>query len=439
MTGNVIATGKKEIVEMSSLTGGTGATRPRVPLTHRGVEALRGAEIAYRIPDLRCPGLAVRVAPSGLKTWDVAYRIRGAGSGRRLSLGPFPATTLETARERTQALVKAAQAGRDLIAEEKSSAAEAQARTTVGQAIELYLNRKVRGQIRTAHETEIRSNRVFESIRDRYLDEITRRDLRAILEKPLNRGKLREAEKQRQVMRVLFRWAVGEDIIAADPTTGIASFGTSPRRDRVLSNEEIKTFWEWLKSPDVAPDYADALRVQLLTGARIGEVAGISVAEIDQKKWTWTLPAERSKNNRPRVTPLVGMAKAILQSRLERLTEGPMFRMECGRTLTSNCVSSFLKKRRAKISIEHFTSHDLRRTVATGLVELGFPLELVAAALGHEAGGKDVRTLVRHYIRSDLVDRKRTALEKWNSYLEQIVALATVTASNSNISRVDGS
>jgi integrase len=421
MTGNAIATGKKEIVEMSSLIGGAGATRPRVPLTHRGVEALRGAETAYRIPDLRCPGLAVRVAPSGLKTWDVAYRIRGAGSGRRLSLGPFPATTLETARDRTQALVKAAQAGRDLIAEEKSSTAEAQARTTVGQAIELYLNRKVRGQIRTAHETEIRLNRVFDSIKDRYLDEITRRDLRTILEKPLNRGTLREAEKQRQVMRVLFRWAVNEDIILADPTTGIASFGTSPRRDRVLANEEIKTFWEWLKSPDVPPDYADSLRVQLLTGARIGEVAGMSVAEIDQKKWTWTLPADRSKNNRPRVTPIVGMAKAILQSRLELASEGPLFRMECGKALTSNCVSSFLKKRRTKISIKHFTSHDLRRTVATGLVELGFPLEVVAATLGHEAGGKDVRTLVRHYIRSDLVDRKRAALETWDCSLERLV------------------
>ncbi len=402
---------------MPNMTGGAGATRPRAVLTHRGVEALKCAETPYRIPDLRCPGLAIRVAPSGLKTWDVAYRIRGAGGGRRLSLGPFPATSLDGARDRTNALVKAAQAGWDLIAEENATKAKAEARVTVSQTIELYLNRKVRGQLRTAHEIETRLYRTLNSIKDRPIAEITRRDLRAILEKPFNRGKPREAEKQRQVMRVLFRWAIGEDIIEHDPTVGIASFGTSPRRDRVLSADEIKIFWGWLQSPDIPPDYADTLRVQLATGARIGEVAGMTVAEIDQDRWLWTLPAERSKNGRPRVTPIVGIAKTILQARLADVPEGPLFATESGTPLTANCVASLILKRRDRISIKHFTSHDIRRSVATGLVDLGFTLEIVAALLGHEAGGKDVRTLIRHYIRSDLVEKKRGALEAWSARL----------------------
>jgi integrase len=405
---------------MSDMAGGASATRPRVALTHRGVEALRADESAYRIPDLRCPGLAVRVAPSGLKTWDVAYRIRGAGSGRRLSLGPFPATSLEAARERTSALVKAAQGGRDLVAEEKAYKVEAEARMTVGQGIERYLNRKVRGQLRTAHEIEVRLMRMLGSLKDSYIEEVTRKHLRTILDKSVIRGKLREAEKQRQVMRVFFGWAVSEDIILNDPSSGITSFGTSPRRDRVLSNDEIKIFWEWLKSPDIPPDYADALRTQLATGARIGEIAGMTVEEIDQERWLWTLPAERSKNGRPRVTPIVDIAKEILQARLEMISKGPLFRTEQGHALTANAVASLVLKRRGKISIKHFTSHDLRRTVATCLVELGHPLELVAAILGHEAGGKEVRTLVRHYIRTDLVERKRLALGQWSDSLRQL-------------------
>ena len=124
------------------------ATRDKAVLTHRGVEALRPDAAAYRVPDLRCPGLALRVAPSGLKTWDVAFRIRGAGSVRRLSLGPFPAVGLEAARERASTLVKAAQAGRDLLAEEKAAKVAAAERTTVVQLIELYLNRMVRGRLR---------------------------------------------------------------------------------------------------------------------------------------------------------------------------------------------------------------------------------------------------------------------------------------------------
>jgi len=101
---------------MTDAVATTRATRDKVALTHRGVEALRADNIAYRIPDLRCPGLAIRVAPSGLKTWDVAFRIRGTSSVRRLSLGPFPAISLDRARERTAALTKAAKAGRDLAA-----------------------------------------------------------------------------------------------------------------------------------------------------------------------------------------------------------------------------------------------------------------------------------------------------------------------------------
>jgi hypothetical protein len=65
------------------------ATRGSAALTHRGVDALRPDQNAYRVADRHCRGLAIRVAPSGLKTWDVAFRVRGKGVFRRLSLGPF--------------------------------------------------------------------------------------------------------------------------------------------------------------------------------------------------------------------------------------------------------------------------------------------------------------------------------------------------------------
>ena len=66
---------------------GAGLTRGAQLLTHRTIETLRPAEAPYRVPDQRCKGLAVRVAPSSIKTWDLAYRIRGTSKMRRLSLG----------------------------------------------------------------------------------------------------------------------------------------------------------------------------------------------------------------------------------------------------------------------------------------------------------------------------------------------------------------
>ena len=70
---------------------------------------------------------------------------------------------------------------------------------------------------------------------------------------------------------------------------------------------------------------------------------------------------------------------------------------------------------------DQFVSHDLRRSVATQLAEMGFPLELVAAVVGHEAGGKETRTLVRHYVRTDLIERKVHILRAWDERLHAIV------------------
>ncbi len=82
----------------------SGLTRGTVSLTHRSIEALRPAEAPYRVSDQRCIGLAVRVAPSGVKTWDLAYRIRGSGKMRRVSLGRVGDVSLERARERANKL-----------------------------------------------------------------------------------------------------------------------------------------------------------------------------------------------------------------------------------------------------------------------------------------------------------------------------------------------
>ena len=101
------------------MASGSGLTRGTVSLTHRSIEALRPAEAPYRVSDQRCIGLAVRVAPSGVKTWDLVYRIRGSGKVRRVSLGRVADVSLERARERANELTSAARAGRDLIAEEK--------------------------------------------------------------------------------------------------------------------------------------------------------------------------------------------------------------------------------------------------------------------------------------------------------------------------------
>ena len=63
----------------------------------------------------------------------------------------------------------------------------------------------------------------------------------------------------------------------------------------------------------------------------------------------------------------------------------------------------------------------VRRTVATMLAEMSVALELVAAVIGHESGGKETRTLVRHYVRTELIERKVNVLRAWDERLHQII------------------
>ena len=400
---------------------GAGLTRDAQLLTHRSIEALRSAEAPYRVPDQRCKGLAVRVAPSGVKTWDLAYRIRGTAKMRRLSLGRTTDVSLEHARERANELTSAARGGRDLIAEEDEAREAATSRITVGALIDLYLRRQVSGRLRTADAIERGLRRDLAPIAQRCAADISRRDIREILDAIADRGCMREAEKRRQMVGAMFRWALSQDIVEADRTAGLKAYDPGTPRDRVLTVEEIETLWRWFDSGSLSPDAADILRLELLIGARCGEISGLRAEEIDGEKWLWTLPAARSKNGRQRVTPIVGVARDILEQRLSDAEKGPLFLLEKGVVVTSAHIGHYLSTRVATLPIAKFTSHDLRRTFATMLAEMGIALDLVAAIVGHESGGKSTRTLVRHYVHSDMLERKAHALNAWDNRLKSIV------------------
>ena len=335
------------------------------------------------------------------------------------SLGRVSDVGLEKARQRANELTSAARTGRDLIAEEEERRAAAEARLTVEQLIDLYVRRRVSGRLRTAKEIESRLKRALSPIMQRSAEDIRRRDLRELFDQCADQGLQREAELRRQTVGAMFRWALSQDIVEVDPTAGLKAYDPGTPRDRVLSMDEIKTLWEWLNTDAIPQNPADILKLELLTGARCGEISGLRIEEINREEGTWTLPAARSKNKRPRVTPLVGIARQIVETRLGNVASGPLFTAGTGSILTAAHVGHYLLAR--SLPISKFTTHDLRRTVATQLIEMGTQPELVAAVIGHEAGSRETRTLIRHYVRTDLLDRKKEALEAWDRRLSEIV------------------
>jgi integrase len=219
----------------------------------------------------------------------------------------------------------------------------------------------------------------------------------------------------------MFRWSLSQDIVEVDPTAGLTAYDAGTPKDRVLSDTEIPVLWRWMVSDEVSAEASSILRLQLLTGARCGEISGMTVEELDCENWLWTLPAARSKNKRARVTPIVGMAREILRARMADIDSGALFRTERGTTLRSVNIAQCLWTRRRRLPIAKFTTHDLRRTVATALVEMGVSLETVAAVIGHDAGGKDTRTLVRHYVRTEQIQRKAHVLAAWDAKVVDLV------------------
>ena len=209
--------------------------------------------------------------------------------------------------------------------------------------------------------------------------------MRAILDSIVDWGQGRP-EKLRQVCTAMFRWALSQDIVEQDPTAGLAPYDRGAPRDRVLTREEIELVWKWLDTDALSLEAADILKLELLLGARCGEISGLRAEEIDCQRWIWRLPPSRSKNGRQRLTPVRGAAREIIEQRLSDIDKGPLFLLAKGVVMTSARIGHYLLTRGARLPISKFTSHDLRRTFATILAEMGIALDRVGAIVGHEIG-----------------------------------------------------
>jgi integrase len=392
-------------------------------LTAKAVEAMKPETIAYRVSDLRCKGLALRVAPDGGKTWDLGFRIKGAGV-RRLSLGRYADMELEAARERAHDITSAARKGRDLVADEAAKRDEHNQSYSVERLISEYMRRRVTGRLRTAGEIERRLKRTLAPTLSRKATEIRRRDLRQLFDAAADQGHTREAEKRRATVGAMFLWAKRQDIVDVNPAEGLTPYDRGTPRERTLDEDEIRKLWSWLESGAIYSAVADVLKLQLLIGARVAEIGGMTADEFtidDSDRLLWTLPAERSKNKRPRTTPIIGMARELVEARLasERL-----FQSESGVDLGSSLVGQHIVHRWNRLPIDKFTTHDLRRTAAVSMAKLkpAISLETIAMVIGHDAGAPATRTLARHYLPDEFLDRKTIALAQYDRWLRAILA-----------------
>ena len=204
-------------------------------------------------------------------------------------------------------------------------------------------------------------------------------------------------------------------------------------RDRVLTNDEIRWFWQATETADAprvpgAPrPFAPLLRLLLLSGQRLDEVAGMTRDELHGEA-TWQLPGSRTKNKRAHVVPLPPLARELIDSMpgnagLVFSTTGTSpvsgwSRMK--RRLDEAMLAVARKERGAKATIPAWRLHDLRRTAVTGMAELGIRPDVIELTVNHVSGHRG--GIAGVYNRSELIGERRAALERWAAHVESIVS-----------------
>ena len=188
---------------------------------------------------------------------------------------------------------------------------------------------------------------------------------------------------------------------------------------RVLSRKEIATLWKALKGFE--EPLASIFRLMLLTGKRSGEIKAMSWKEIDWEEELWIIPGLRMKNRQEHRVPLSQAALECLEELREEATSDEwVFPSRLQNTPHIKHLDKGMKRlqKACEPRLDHFTAHDLRRTVATELSKLkGVDDVLIAKILGHTWGDRQVTSV---YNRWDKLPEMREALERWASKLEQI-------------------
>ena len=205
---------------------------------------MRPADKLRDIRDGAQRGLVLSILPSGRKQWTLRYRI--AGKQRRLVLGEYPGLTLSRARDEAEEARNRIRKGADPAAERRS--AKAPVKDTVSALADDYLQKHARKLKRSAAEDE-RALRVevLPSWKDRRVRDLTRRDVRTLIERIADRGSPVMANRVLALVRKMLNFAVDHDWIEANPASRVAKPARELSREKVLSDDELRRLWRLLE------------------------------------------------------------------------------------------------------------------------------------------------------------------------------------------------
>lgn len=366
-------------------------------------------------------GLGIRIGKK--KSWFFKYYFEGRT--RRLTLGEFPALSLENARLKAQEATVSVQNNIDPGVTHQQKKQKYSKTPTIEKLIQELYDKKLSG-LKSGNNTKRLLEKDLKPWKDRKVSTIETRDVSLLLDRvaeraPITRNRLHTA------MNKLFNFAATRGIINISPCTGIER-EEEETRDRFLKDEEIILLWHALDLENRKPFDAYlltklALKMILLTGQRPGEVAGMELKEIREREdgtW-WEIPAERMKGKKakPHDVPLSPLVVEIIeQAKFYSGKSRFVFRsnLKKNKHLPVRAISRAVVRHLDDLKIEKFTPHDLRRTCRTGLADLKVSDIVAEKILSHKLQG-----VLGVYNRAAYKPERRAALILWENHILDLV------------------
>lgn len=370
--------------------------------------------------DETLPGFGMRVSSGGTRTWVVMYRYNGVK--RRMKIGDAKTKGLADARDDAKEALRKAEKGLDPATEKRALTARAD---TVTELADLYIERHAKKKKRSwKKDRQILDREVLPVIGRKRAVDVTRQDVRDILQPIIDRDAPVRANHTHEVVRKMYNWAIEtRDLAIANPAALMSKPGEVGSRRRYLKSEELKRFWAALTPDRLGQGGVAAFMLLMLTAQREMEVLRMRWADIDFDELVWTIPADHAKNELEHVIPITPHALGLLRQLRERGSPKDVYVFRSpvleGEHVRRVFVEKRIKKIRRATGIEDVTPHDLRRTVTTYFGKVKVPQLIKKKILNHAK--KKPGDVTEIYDRYEYLEEKRDALVKWEQLLLAMV------------------
>ncbi|MNC14468.1 putative prophage CPS-53 integrase [compost metagenome] len=389
-----------------------------MPLTDLEIRRSKPREKSYTLNDGN--GLSLLIEPNGSKGWRFRYRFDG--KPKMISLGTYPDVTLNDARLKRDDARKQVAGGVNPSDVRKGDKLAKQGRnenTFEAIAREWYAKRIDRWSESYGEEMmKTFEADVFPIIGRRPIADIKPMELMAVLSKLDERGATEKLRKVRQRCGEVWRYAIVTGRADYNPAPDLASAFAPHKKEHYafLASDELPDFFRTLNTYSGSSVVKLAMRLQVLTGLRPGELRQGEWAEIDFDKRLWEVPPARMKKRRPHCVPLSDQAIAILEQ-LRLITGNYRFifpgRIQHSKPMSEMAMNVLIRRIGYAGRV---TGHGFRHTMSTILHEQGYNTAWIETQLAHV----DKNSIRGTYNHAQYLDGRREMLQWYADYMDSL-------------------